>query len=205
APLWPVTGGTLLLEYPFQLLGLVAVALSLAAGSIAIADLQFARLPLLTALLAIPLLAGYSYLTPEFLNFTPSRPPLARFNDDEVALLGARIIRPVGTLRHGASVDLVLQWQALKQVNHDYTVFVHAVDSTGRSWGGQDGKPQDGTLSTLKWVPGRVISDTHTIQIDLAGPPDGYHLEVGIYTVTGERAATETGATEVTLPEGGNN
>jgi hypothetical protein len=95
-----------------------------------------------------------------------------------------------------------LQWQALRQVNHDYTVFVHVVDNSGKSWGGEDTKPQNGGLPTLQWDVGRVISDTHTVQIDLAGPPEGYHLEVGLYTSTnGERTTTETGGTEIRIEE----
>lgn len=197
APLWDWTQATRLVEYPFELLGFVALLLSLAASSIVVSDRRFAQIPLLATLTLIPILAAYSYLAPEYIDFAPVHPPLALFNDGEVALLDAQIVRPVGPLRHGASVDLELEWQALRQVNHDYTVFVHAVDDSGKTWGGEDSKPQGGAMPTLKWPVGRVISDTHTIQIDLNGPPEGYHLEVGIYTVNGERAPTETGATEV--------
>jgi hypothetical protein len=97
---------------------------------------------------------------------------------------------------------LDLQWQALRQVNHDYTVFVHVVDESGKTWGGQDSKPQQGKLPTTRWVPGRVISDTHTVQIDLAGPPEGYHLEVGLYAAaTGERALTLSGIDGIRIEE----
>lgn len=202
APFWSISGATLLVEYPFQLLIFVGMALAISAGSIVIADTRLGQTPMLAALVVIPIIGVYSYLAPEFVDLVPTHPPLARFNQNEVALVDATITRPPGIFRHGATVDLNLEWQALRQVNHDYTVFVHVVDEAGQTWGGQDTKPQDGALPTTQWQVGRVISDTHTVQIDLAGPPQGYHLEVGLYAaVNGERPTTETGATEVRIDE----
>lgn len=195
-------GLNLFVQYPFQLLAFVGFLLALAAASICVVDRRFTQLPLLASLVIVPVLAAYSYLAPTFLDFAPSQPALAIYNDNELALLDAKIVRPPGTLRHGATVELDLTWQALREVNHDYTVFVHVVDDNGKTWGEEDSKPQAGAQPTLKWQPGQVIADSHSAQIDLAGPPEGYHLEVGIYqTATGERASTETGATEVRIDE----
>jgi Dolichyl-phosphate-mannose-protein mannosyltransferase len=202
APLWTITGATSFVEYPFQLLPFVGLALSITAGAVVIGDARLAQAPMLAALVVVPILTVYSYLSPEFLDFSPAKAPLALFNHGEVALLDAKIARPPGIFRHGATVELDLQWQALRQVNHDYTVFVHVLDSTGKEWGGDDTKPQNGALPTLQWDVGRVISDTHTVQIDLTGPPEGYHLEVGLYTaLNGKRALTESGATEIRIEE----
>lgn len=202
APVWTAPGLASLFEYPFQLLPLVGLAISVAAGSVVVADDRFSQTPTLAALVIIPVLSVYGYLAPVFLDFVPAQPPVAVFNQNEIALVDAKIVRPPGILRHGATVELDLQWQALRQVNHDYTVFVHAVDENGKQWGGEDTKPQDGALPTTNWDIGRVISDTHTVQIDLAGPPVGYHLELGMYTAgNGERAVTDAGATEIRIEE----
>lgn len=198
--LWEISRATLLVPYPFELLAFVGVALSLVAGAVPLSDARLRELPMLAALSAIPILAVYSYLAPEYIDFAPTRPAAATFNQNELALLDYKIVRPPGIFHHGATVELDLQWQALREVNHDYTVFVHAVDEDGKEWGSEDAKPQSGALPTLKWTPGRVISDTHSIQIDLAGPSEGYHLELGIYNAaTGERALTETGADEIRI------
>lgn len=202
APVWEFLGLSLLMQYPFQLLAFVGLLLSFAAASIVIRDRRFQEIPLLAALLIVPVLAVYPYLAPEFIEFSPTRPALARFNNDELALLEARVVRPPGTWRHGATVELDLTWQALKQPNRDYTVFMHILDENGKQWGGTDEKPQGNTLSTLNMVAGRVYTDTQTVQIDLNGPTEGYHMELGIYqTTTGERAPTETGATELRIEE----
>lgn len=201
APLWDFGPG-LFLQYPFQLLAFVGMLLSLAAASVVLGDSRLHTIPLLAALVIVPLLAVYPYLAPDFTDFAPAKPALARFNNDELALLDAKIVRPPGTWRHGATVELDLTWQALKQPNRDYTLFLHILDQNNQPWGATDEKPQGDTLSTLQWVPGRVISGTHTVQIDLNGPPEGYHLELGIYqTTTGERAPTETGATGIRIEE----
>lgn len=201
APLWNL-GLNLFVQYPFQLLAFVGFLLPFAAASLVITDSRFQEIPLLAALVIVPLFAVYPYLAPEFTDFAPTRPALARFNNDELALLDAKIVRPPGAWRHGATVELDLTWQALKQPNHDYTVFLHILDENGKEWGATDEKPQGGALSTLKMLPGRVYSDTHSVQIGLEGPPEGYHLELGIYQgTTGERAATETGATEIRIDE----
>ncbi len=187
------------LQYPFQLLSFVALTLALVAGALVLADERFAEIPLLAALVIVPVLAVYPYLSPQYFDLNPTKPALARFND-ELALLDAKIVRPPGVWRHGATVELDLTWQALKQPNRDYTVFLHIVDENGQQWGATDEKPQGGTISTLKLQPGQVISDTHSVQIDLNGPPAGYHMLLGIYpTATGQPAPTETGATEIRI------
>lgn len=195
-------GLNLFVQYPFQLLAFVGFLLAFAAASVVTADARFQEIPLLTAFVLVPLLAVYPYLAPQFTDFVPTKPALARFNNDELALLDAKIVRPPGTWRHGATVELDLTWQALRQPNRDYTIFLHILDDTGKVWGAVDEKPQEGSPSTLKWIAGGVISDTHAVQIDLHGPPDGYHMEVGLYAgATGERAITETGADNVRIDE----
>ncbi len=202
APLWAWSGLDLFVQYPFQLLAFIGIGLCLAAASVVVADVRLQAVPLLAALVIVPPLAVYPYLAPEFFNLNPTQPALARLNNDEIALLDAKIVRPPGVWRHGATVELDLTWQALRQPNRDYTVFLHILDAQGNEWGATDEKPQGGTLSTLNWQPGRVISDTHRVQISLDGPPEGYYMELGIYAAaTGERAVTETGATEIRIEE----
>lgn len=199
-PLWNFTL-SFVLQYPFQLLNFVALTLALVAGALIWADERFAEIPLLAALVIASVLAVYPYLTPQFLDLNPTQPARAIFNN-ELALLDATITRPPGVWRHGATVELALTWQALRQPNRDYTVFLRAVDENGKVWGATDEKPQGGALSTWQLAPGQVFSDTRAVQINLDGPPEGYHLQLGVYpTATGQPAPTETGATEIRIEE----
>ncbi len=199
APVWNVLG--ILVTEPWQVLVFVSLGLAVVSGAVVEFDQRLGRPAMLAFLIALPVIASYSYLSPQFLDFTPRRPQIAIFNNNEVALLDYRI---VGPLRHGATVRVEMRWQALRQIDHDYTIFVHAVDQEGKTWGGKDSKPQDGTLPMTKWLPGQVVSDTHTIQINVEGPREGYHLEVGLYqAASGKRALLETGENELILPRPG--
>ncbi len=199
APLWNALG--ILVASPWQLLALAGFALALVAGASIEFDLRLTRPAMLAFFVALPAVASYSYLAPRYLDANPTRPPIAIFGNHEIALLDYRI---VGPLRHGATVRVQLTWQALRQVDHDYTVFVHAVDDRGTKWAEEDSKPQEGTLPTLKWMPGQVVSDTHTIQINIDGPSEGYHLELGIYQAgNGQRALMDNGNDFLILPRPG--
>lgn len=199
APLWRVLG--IFLTYPWQLLAFVGVALAILAGTPLELDARWARPTLLAFFVALPIVASYGYLAPRFIEANPTRPPIAIFGNNEIALLDYRI---VGPLRHGATVRVHLMWQALRQVNHDYTVFVHAVHEDGNAYARQDAKPQEGASPTIRWQAGQVISDTHTIQIDVDGPREGYHIELGLYVAaTGRRALTDAGLDFVRVPRPG--
>ncbi len=199
SPLWNLLG--IFVTSPWQILAFAGCALAIVAGSVIDLDERFARPAMLAFFVALPIVASYSYLAPRFVDVKPTRPAIAFFNHNEIALLDYRI---VGPLRHGATLRLHLTWQALRPVDYDYTMFVRAVHDDGKTYGQSDAKPRDGESPTLKWTPGQVITDTHTIQIDVDGPTEGYHIEFGMYNAaTGRRALTETGADSIRLPRPG--
>ena len=217
ALLWRITGLSNLLSYPWQLLSLIGLTTSLLAGSIVVLDQRLTAFPLRAGLVALAVLASYSYLSPRFFDFSidftplaehphvydmePVGLPVAILGDNQIALLDYRI---EGPLRHGATVRLNVLWQALKPLDDDYTVFVHAVDGEGAIWGQRDTEPQDGEYSTMEWGLGEIIQDRYELQIDVAGPREGYQLVVGMYvTETGERLKLPDGTTEVILRERG--
>jgi hypothetical protein len=199
SPLWRVPD--VFVAYPWQLLAFVGLALAIVAGAAIELDARFARPAMLAFFVALPVVASYGYLAPRHLDANPTRPPIAIFGDNEIALLDYRI---VGPLRHGATIRLHLTWQALRPVNHDYTIFVHGVHEDGGYYAQADSKPQVGAAPTITWKPGQVISDTHTIQIDVDGPNEDYHIEFGLYVAaTGKRALTNTGADFISVPRPG--
>ena len=216
AILWRITGLSHLLSYPWQLLGLIGLTTSLLAGSIVALDQRLAAFPLRAGLVALAVGASYNYLSPRFFNFSidftplaekphvynmePLGLPVAILGDNQIALLDYRI---EGPLRHGATVRLNVLWQALRPPDEDYTIFVHAVDREGVIWGQRDTEPQEGEHPTTEWELGEIVQDRYELQIDMAGPWEGYQLVVGMYVgETGERLRLPDGATEVILREG---
>jgi hypothetical protein len=217
ALLWRVTGLSNLLSYPWQLLSLIGLTTSLLAGSIVALDQRLGAFPLRAGLITLTVLASYSYLSPRFFNFSidftplaehshvydmePIGLPVAILGDNQIALLDYRI---EGPLRHGATVRLNVLWQALESMDEDYTVFVHVVDGEGGIWGQRDTEPQEGEYPTMEWGLGEIVQDRYELQIDVAGPREGYQLVVGMYvTETEERLKMPDGTTEVILRERG--
>jgi hypothetical protein len=105
-----------------------------------------------------------------------------------------------GPLRHGATVRLALEWQSLRPVETDYTVFVHIVDQEGTIWAQRDSVPAGGELPTSSWELGEIVSDEYEMMIPVDGPREGYAVEVGLYDPeSGVRLPVSGGATSVTL------
>jgi hypothetical protein len=86
-------------------------------------------------------------------------------------------------LQAGEATTLTLYWQSLAPTDHDYTVFVHILDASGRIVAQADAQPRDGAYPTSLWVPGEFIADPYTFSL----PPGAYTLNIGLYL-------SETGA-----------
>jgi hypothetical protein len=192
APLWRWPGlaqASRALTTPWQLLGLLGPFLALLGGSAATLGLERAgdsqSLPLWAALMSLTLLASTPYLQPLATRYEPSAAPLAVLGGNDLLLLDAQL---EGALRPGQDVQLAVRWQLLRPLAKDYTVFVHALDETGKRWGQQDTQPQSGEYPTSQWQVGEIIEDRYELRIAAGGPADGYHLSLGLYDwQTGDR------------------
>jgi len=121
--------------------------------------------------------------------FTP--PPIAHplavnFNN-EVELIGYDL--PTRRIAAGQRLPLTLYWRSLAYMGQDYQIFDNLLDANQQRWGGYDRRPRDG-YSTLLWVPGEIITDTFGVPIDPAAPNGIYTLDVGLYQITPQGAAS---------------
>lgn len=198
-PFWQATRLSWFLAYPWQLLSLIGLCASTAAGALLALEPRLARFPLRSALVALIVLGSYNYLSPLFTDFEVEKPALGILGD-KVVLLDYKL---EGPLRHGATIRLTLYWQALREMEEDYTVFVHVVDEGGSVWGQWDSQPVSGERPTSGWERGEVIEDVYQITIDVEGPKEGYKIKVGMYLIeTGERLPTEGDTFIVIEPKG---
>ncbi len=121
-------------------------------------------------------------------NFTPpelDHPVNVDFNN-EIRLLGYDL--PVGRVKPGEGIPLVLYWQSLGRIKNNYIIFDRLLDSQQQPWGGYDRIPKE-TYPTNFWVPGEVVSDGFAVPVD-ANAPDGiYNIVIGLYDET-DPAAT---------------
>jgi len=107
---------------------------------------------------------------------TPPHPLRADFGET-IRLLGYEM----GEARAGQPFSLTLYWQARREMEEDYTVFVHLLDpQSGAILTQVDEMPQRGTYPTSLWVAGEVVRDEHVLLLP-ALPPGPYPLRVGLY------------------------
>jgi len=88
----------------------------------------------------------------------------------------------------GDTGRVTLYWRAERQMEKDYTVFVHLVDEQGVIRGQQDNEPEGGFYYTSFWDVGEILTDEYEFTIDEETPSGDYQVEVGMYVLaTGER------------------
>jgi len=194
APLWRIFSlPARTLTYPWQLLllggpwaamlaGLGGSALAQvwarAAGQTDVARAE-AALPLYAGLLALTLIGSYSYLAPQTTLVKPPDAPVAIFGEDEIALLSAGIRGGPGP---GHRLVLHTEWQALRPIAEDYTIFFHAMGPDGTLWGQADSMPQGGAAPTSGWQPGQVVDDQLRLTLKPDTPAEsGFTYPVGLY------------------------
>ena len=86
----------------------------------------------------------------------------------------------------GSSLRVDLYWEVLHEMDQNYTVFVHALNSEGTILGQHDGWPADAHRPTSVLPAGEVFRDVH--YLTLSEPPmlsditlDGIELRIGLY------------------------
>lgn len=81
----------------------------------------------------------------------------------------------------GGIVYLTLWWQARRESDGGYKVFVHLVNSLGQLIAQRDGEPASGLRPTTTWRPGETITDRVGLYPPPGTPPGDYELLVGMY------------------------
>jgi hypothetical protein len=97
-----------------------------------------------------------------------------------------------GDFRSGDDLHLTLFWQALAEMDENYTVFTHLIDERGDIWGQKDNQPVDGFYPTGGWTAGEIVRDQYDLTISPEAPAGPYRIVVGMYRAeTGERLIVE--------------
>ena len=194
--IWRASRLLVVLEYPWQLLALVGLTMSLASASGVASATQFGRFQWQAVLVTLVILASYGYLLPRFTEVQVGGSPVATLGDDVVLLS----YRRDGPLLHGATVRFTAHWQCLRRMKTDYTVFVHVTDGEGTIWGQKDAMPLNGARPTSSWEQGEVLEDQYEVTIDVDGPREGYAVYLGMYDAgTGVRLPVSGDGTAVIL------
>jgi hypothetical protein len=152
---------------------------------------EIKALALFGALVALVLLSSYAFLNPPTIANPISGSAAALFGDNEIALLDARV---TGIAGPGRRTTITARWQALRPLDNDYTVFVHALTSDGTRRAQVDTMPQDGKLPTSQWRPGEVVTDRYALTFNSDAPAtQDYRYLLGLYLwQTGQRLPAGT-------------
>jgi 4-amino-4-deoxy-L-arabinose transferase-like glycosyltransferase len=76
---------------------------------------------------------------------------------------------------------LNLYWQPLQQMQADYTIFLHLIDSQGRIVTQRDTLIRGYDYPTSRWQPNELALDLGDLFIPAAIPPGEYRLDLGVY------------------------
>jgi hypothetical protein len=159
--LWRISRLDSFLTYPWQVLALTGLPLAFLAGSVVRLDKRLAELPAWAGLLALVILASYSYLAPRFTQVDPGPEPVAMFQPvgadaPKILILGDQIAPPTEIT---PTLTLTLTWQAIAPVADDYTVFVHLLAGAETKVAQIDTRPCGGECPTDTWQPGEIVVD----------------------------------------------
>jgi hypothetical protein len=101
--------------------------------------------------------------------------PLSVNFEDRLELMGFTM--PQRRFLPGETVTLTLFWQATRELDVDYSLFVQIVGEDTTRWASQDQ-----LLTTSIWPPGQRQQAPVTMQLDEATPAGVYPVIVGLYT-----------------------
>jgi hypothetical protein len=136
--------------------------------------------------------------TARTLDAPPIAHPLTATLGGQVKLLGYDLVPEAATA--GGALTLTLYWQALSEMEENYTVFTHLLAPDGSMTGQRDDQPVGGSYPTSLWLPGEVVTDVYEIPIPANAPAGAHDLEVGMYVAeSGLRLALEGGADDAIL------
>lgn len=110
----------------------------------------------------------------------PRGPAYARF--------GAAMVLTGYDLDHPqAGQEVVrLHWLSNGPIAQDYTIFVHALDVSGKVIAGDDSQPARGRFPTSTWAKGETYLDPHLLRLPPGVKAD--KIEIGVYLLsTGQR------------------
>jgi hypothetical protein len=101
--------------------------------------------------------------------------PLAINFENQLELIGFSL--PERRLSPGEQLSLDLYWQAIGDMDTDYTLFAQVVDEDTTRW-----TSQDLALATSEWAPDEDRKVSMELTFDPATPAGVYPLIVGLYT-----------------------
>jgi len=87
---------------------------------------------------------------------------------------------PTRVIGSGELLEIALYWEALRDVQKDYTFVLQLRDDEGQLWAEEESRPAYGSYPTTEWERGETIRDWHDLPIEAETADGDYHLYVGV-------------------------
>lgn len=117
---------------------------------------------------------------------------------DQVTLDDSDVV--LDTAVPGEQLTFNLSWQALRQPDADYIVFMHLLDDAGNLVQAFDRPPQNGAFPTHLWQAGDVVNDPWQMQLPTDLAAGEYQLVTGWYRLDDLSRLPATDASGMSLP-----
>ncbi len=101
--------------------------------------------------------------------------PLNLSFDDELALLG------LDQTIENQELTVTLYWQPFQRPHHNYTSYVHVLDSTNQRVAQSDHLPGGQVYPSGHWQAGEILRDTHQVRLPKTLHSTEYTLVAGLY------------------------
>jgi hypothetical protein len=144
----------------------------------------------------ISILAPFLWIQPAYSASTEDPSELMEVDErfeDSMWLTGYDVDK--NSVLPGESLEVILRWEILREMDRDWSVFVHLNDpDVDLPTAQRDMYPGQGLLSTRLLVPDQSLVDRYVLEIpETAVAPANLELLVGLYNFdTGERLKTAT-------------
>ena len=91
----------------------------------------------------------------------------------------------------GQTLRVMLYLTALEKMDRDLAISVRLVDANGRLLAQDDNWPARGLLPTTQWTPGRLIRDTHYLEIPAAAAASPLSLPISLVVLVYDSATSQ--------------
>ncbi len=119
-------------------------------------------------------------------------------NPPAIKLIGYDV--PTRHASAGNDLSVTLYWQALAEVDVNYTVFVQLLSADWRVAAQQDLQPLNDAAPTSTWLTGEFLADPYRLRLPGDLRPGDYRLIAGLYdSQTGQRLPVSAGGDSVDL------
>lgn len=132
-------------------------------------------------------LSLYGIFAPPSFEISAVKSPLDLNFGKDLRLRGYSLVDK--TAQWGKELGVVLEWEALRDLNRHYAAFIHLVDEQGHTCGqGDKWLMNEALIPSAGWRDGEVVVERYSVSLVKGMLPGRYSLKMGLYDrIDGER------------------